>query len=506
MKRKSLIMGITILAFLICSTSLVKGYVLCGISWNWQGGTPRTVHFRVNGNCLDASAGSAQNQIDVIQRADSTWGNAGANFQFMYDGTHSNTSPSQNGVNEVMWRNQSGGGALATTSIWYSGSNMQECDMVFWDMGITWHGGTGAPPSNMYDIQSVATHEFGHFLCLDHTPYSYCVMYYAFASGEMRRNLCSDDSAGINAIYPVPYPPPQNLVAQDGYDEQVPLSWQRPSSAFPSRYRIYRSDSGSGGPYVLVDSTVSGETSLTNYGLTNGVTYWYKATSVYYYYPPTESQFSNADDGTPAAQAVISTNFDTLNFGNVLVNHSLTLPLMVYNIGSLTLNVTDITIGSPTYRPYFTFSDTVFSIAPDDSFQITVTFTPTQPQSYNCNFGIFNNSLVHLYMVGILAQGVLTGVSESQTELIPQAFSLEQNHPNPFNPETEIAFSIPYPSIVKFSVYNIMGQKVATLVDGTIGVGNYQVKWNASDMPSGIYFYRLTSGSTILTRKMILLR
>jgi len=506
MKQKSTIINLIFLVTVISLVSIVAGYNLCGISWNWQGGNPRTVHYRVNGNCLDASAGNAQNQINVIRTADSTWGNSGANFQFMYDGTHSNTNASHNGTNEVMWRNQSGGGALATTSIWYSGSNLQECDMVYWDVGITWHGGSGAPPSNMYDIQSVGTHEFGHFLCLDHSPYSYCVMYYAFGNGEMRRELCDDDVAGIYAIYPPPYPAPQDLVAQNGYDEQVPLSWQRPVVGYPSRYRVYRSDFGSPGPYILVDSTVSSETSLTDYGLINGVTYWYKVTAVYYYYPPGESPFTNVDDGTPAAQAVISTNPDTLNFGNVLVNHSFVLPLMVYNTGSLTLNVTSITIGSPTYRPYFTFSDTSFSIAPDDSFQITVTFTPTQQQSYNCSFGIFNNSLTHLYLVGILAQGVLTGVSENYTNPIPQAFSLEQNHPNPFNPKTEITFGVPYTSAVNLAVFNIMSQKIATLVEGSMGAGNYHVSWNAEDLPSGIYFCRLTAGTTVLTRKMILLR
>jgi hypothetical protein len=486
--------------------SSVFGYVLCGFNWNWQGGNPRSAHFRVNGNCLDASAGNAANQIHVIQLADSTWGNAGANFQFQYDGTHSNTNASHNGVDEVLWRNQSSGGALATTTIWYSGSNISECDMVFWDASFTWHGGSGAPPSSMFDIQSVATHEFGHFLCLDHSPYQQAVMYYAIGNGEMKRVLFSDDIEGIYAIYPIPYPPPRNLVADDGHDRSVPVSWQAPVSAYPNRYRLYRSSSGSGGPYVLVDSTVSNQTSITDHGLINGQTYWYKATSMYYSWPYTESTFSNADDGTPAPQVIIATSPDTLDFGAVLVNQSRALSLWVHDIGSLTLEVTNIMIGYPALRPYFTISDTAFSVVSDDSFEVTITFTPTQEQSYDCSLGIFNNSVQPVYFVPIRAEGTLTNVPEPIAGPLPNRFSLEQNHPNPFNPETEIRFTLPRNAIVDVAIYNIMGKKVATLVESPLGAGNYKVSWNADNMPSGIYFYRLNAGSTVLARKMILLR
>jgi len=505
MPRSPLTVLVIVLMIFALSISPVSAYVLCGIDWNWLGGSPVTVNYKVNGNCLDASAGNAENQVNVIQLASTTWNNAGADFNFHFNGTHSNTNASHNNVNEVLWRNVSGGGALATTTIWYAGNNLQECDMVFWDLGITWHGGSGAPPSNMFDIQSVGTHEFGHFLCLDHSPYAAAVMYYAIANGQMKRELHSDDIDGIFAIYPEPYPPPRNLVAEDGHDRQVPVTWQRPSLTFPSRYRLYRSSSGSGGPYSLVDSTVAGETNIIDYGLTNGQTYWYKATAAYYYYPIGVSEFSNADDGTPAAQPGITTSTDTLDFGTVTVNESLALGLWVHNTGSLTLNVTNVFV-APAYAPYFDISSTSFSVPPDDSMQITVTFAPQAQQSYDCALAILNNSPDPTFFVQILAAGTLLGVTETVAGQAPDNYSLEQNHPNPFNPITDIGFAVPYTSEVSLVVYDVMGRQVETLVRGTFSVGGYRVSWNAEDMPSGIYFCRLSSGSTVLTRKMILLR
>jgi hypothetical protein len=500
---------LTVLSLLVAlSLFLVypaSGYVLCGINWNWLGGNPRVVNFKVNGNCLDASAGNAENQIAVIQAASESWNAAGANFNFNYNGTHTHTGPSHNNVNEVMWQNTSGGGALATTSIWYTGGNVQECDMVFWDAGITWHGGSSAPPSNMFDIQSVGTHEFGHFLCLDHTPIQAAVMYYAIGNGQMKRNLHQDDINGIFAIYPEQYPPPHDLVAEDGHDRQVPVSWQRPPTAFPSRYRLYRSTSGSEGPFDLVDSTAGGETSIIDDGLTNGQTYWYKTTAVYYYYPIGVSQFSNVDDGTPAPQAGIAVSTDTLDFGTVIVNESLSLELWIYNTGSLPLNVTNISM-APTYAPYFEISSTSFSVPSDDSSQITITFTPQAQESYNCALAILNNSPVPTLVIQIRAEGSLLGVTEELAGPVPSNYSLEQNHPNPFNPVTTIDFGVPHASEIRLAVYDVMGRHVATLVQGMMPAGNYQASWNAENVPSGIYFCRFEAGSKAMTRKMILLR
>jgi hypothetical protein len=83
---------------------------------------------------------------------------------------------------------------------------------------------------------------------------------------------------------------------------------------------------------------------------------------------------------------------------------------------------------------------------------------------------------------------------------------LSQNYPNPFNPTTTINFSIPKSGFVTIKVYDVLGREVTTLVSQELSAGNYKQQWNANRMPSGIYFYRLQSGSFTETKKLILLK
>jgi len=96
--------------------------------------------------------------------------------------------------------------------------------------------------------------------------------------------------------------------------------------------------------------------------------------------------------------------------------------------------------------------------------------------------------------------------SHSGAENIPSGFALEQNYPNPFNPGTKIRFSIPKDEMVKLNVYNSIGQKVATLLDGEIPAGFHEVKFIAAELPSGIYFYEITCTNFKMTKKMVLLK
>ncbi len=100
---------------------------------------------------------------------------------------------------------------------------------------------------------------------------------------------------------------------------------------------------------------------------------------------------------------------------------------------------------------------------------------------------------------------------ELRDELVPGSFTLEQNYPNPFNPETKIQYSIPKNGEVTLSVFNLLGQKVATLVSEKQVAGNYQVKWNGQNdagrfVASGVYVYKLKAGDFVQTRKMMLLK
>ena len=111
---------------------------------------------------------------------------------------------------------------------------------------------------------------------------------------------------------------------------------------------------------------------------------------------------------------------------------------------------------------------------------------------------------------------IITDVDdESQfTNEIPVGFHLSQNYPNPFNPSTTIEFALPTPGFVRLSIFNILGEKVATPVSEDLTAGSYKYEWDATELTSGIYFYRLKAGDPstgsgqgfVETKKMILLR
>ena len=100
-----------------------------------------------------------------------------------------------------------------------------------------------------------------------------------------------------------------------------------------------------------------------------------------------------------------------------------------------------------------------------------------------------------------------TNVKEITTVVgIPNTYTLSQNYPNPFNPTTKIQYSILEKSLVTLIVYNVLGKEVKTLVNENQNVGKYEINFDASDLSSGVYFYKLTSGYFAETKKMILLR
>ncbi|HTP12845.1 MAG TPA: phosphodiester glycosidase family protein [Bacteroidota bacterium] len=89
---------------------------------------------------------------------------------------------------------------------------------------------------------------------------------------------------------------------------------------------------------------------------------------------------------------------------------------------------------------------------------------------------------------------------------IPSDYILYPNYPNPFNPSTEIRFSLPHRDFVKLTIFDVIGRNVATLVSGELQAGTYSTRWNASGFPSGVYFYRLQTRGFVETRKLLLIR
>ena len=89
---------------------------------------------------------------------------------------------------------------------------------------------------------------------------------------------------------------------------------------------------------------------------------------------------------------------------------------------------------------------------------------------------------------------------------VPKRFDLKQNYPNPFNPVTNIEFDLPKSEFVNLRIFNALGQEVKLLVNETKPAGSYRVDFNASGLPSGTYFYRLTAGDFVKTMKMVLVK
>jgi hypothetical protein len=98
----------------------------------------------------------------------------------------------------------------------------------------------------------------------------------------------------------------------------------------------------------------------------------------------------------------------------------------------------------------------------------------------------------------------ITSVSEERNPIA--AFALYQNYPNPFNPGTTISFSLPKSSFVTLKVYNTLGEEVASLVNGEIAAGRHEVRWDAGNMPSGVYFYQLRASEFQQKQKMVLMK
>ena len=92
------------------------------------------------------------------------------------------------------------------------------------------------------------------------------------------------------------------------------------------------------------------------------------------------------------------------------------------------------------------------------------------------------------------------------SEQISKRFALEQNYPNPFNPTTTIVYSIPENAFVTMKVYDILGKEITTLINERKSAGNYSINFNASNLPSGVYFYRMQAESFVSTKKFVLLK
>lgn len=178
------------------------------------------------------------------------------------------------------------------------------------------------------------------------------------------------------------------------------------------------------------------------------------------------------------------------------------------NDGSLQGGVERVLTGAPILPGWLSTSIDTGVCAPQTSVEVTVTFDATNLDTgnYFSTLMIRSNDPLREDVVIPVRVSVtsITGVDDTLT--IPVAFNLAQNFPNPFNPGTKIIFALPIESSVRLTVYDIIGREVAVLVNEMKLAGYYSVSWDASAMPSGIYFYRLRAGQFTETKRMILMK
>lgn len=134
-------------------------------------------------------------------------------------------------------------------------------------------------------------------------------------------------------------------------------------------------------------------------------------------------------------------------------------------------------------------------VAPDSSNLYDVEFT-----DYRNGFAVGKNGVIKKY------NSALINISNNNQYLLPLEITLYQNYPNPFNPISKIKFYISKPADTKLVVYDVLGREVIVLLNEQLKQGLYEVEFKVSNLPSGLYFYQLTSGEFSKTRKMILLK
>lgn len=140
--------------------------------------------------------------------------------------------------------------------------------------------------------------------------------------------------------------------------------------------------------------------------------------------------------------------------------------------------------------------------------------TSTQPHDYSFVDSSADAAFPWYRLVQIDLDGTVhysngvraTSATSVSRDLMPTVVQLEQNYPNPFNPQTVIDFAVPTAQQVTLVIFNVLGQRVTTLLDGRVEAGSHRVVWNAAAFPSGTYFYEMRAGTARFVKRMVMLK
>ncbi|MBK8383862.1 MAG: T9SS type A sorting domain-containing protein [Ignavibacteria bacterium] len=201
------------------------------------------------------------------------------------------------------------------------------------------------------------------------------------------------------------------------------------------------------------------------------------------------------------AKPEISASPFNVTFDTLAVNDTASYYVSLFNYGTGNLNINSITSSSPHF-----IIDNFPTAVPQREFRsVKVKFKPNQlNQTFTSALSIDN--------IDILITVNLTGYSNNTigvstiTQQLPFEYSLSQNYPNPFNPATKINYELRVTNYVSIIVYDILGNKISDLISKKQNAGRHSVNFNASDLPSGVYYCKIISGDFTETRKMMLLK
>jgi len=199
---------------------------------------------------------------------------------------------------------------------------------------------------------------------------------------------------------------------------------------------------------------------------------------------------------------VLTSTVTQLDFGDV----DLASPkVQQFTLGNTTVNPLELDAVANS-RPQYYCEPSSGTIAPNGSLVVSVTFAPTAKGEIRDTMQIISNASVPVVRIPIYGKGVSATDVAVPGEEIPRVFALHQNYPNPFNPATEIAFALPRGEHVVVQVFDMLGQEIATVVDGWRDAGNYRERFDAAGLPSGLYIARMRAGEFTAARKMMLVK
>ena len=339
---------------------------------------------------------------------------------------------------------------------------------------------------------------------------------------------------------------------QTGIESSPTLVWSAISGAASYHVKVSTDQSFAA---AALDKAGVADTTLSVSGLNSGTTYYWEVAAVNSSGIETESQvfsFTTGSSSTATASLPvytdgiaspwINTSWNaTVNFSNAQTVYQGTNSIQVNQTawGGLSLHYGD--WGTNNTVSNSTYNELQFAVFSTSALNLNVMFENDASSSFpSYNYGTVpaniwtvitiplsqlnpnNNSIQRLDIMEMSGNNVTYYVdnisfiystiakqltfNNQAAGVQPDKFALDQNFPNPFNPSTTIQFSLASPSHVTLNIYNILGQKIANLIDQDMGEGIHSVNWNADNLPSGFYIYQLKAGSVSLIKKMELLK